>query len=137
MHRRKNGRWLQGEAILLIIIIRLGLTLLPFKTVHRTLMNLAHKCAPTDADRNESPERIIWAVDAASRCVPGSSCLVQAYALHISLARRGIPTSIRIGVQRNHLRHIDAHAWVEKDGQVLIGDIPDLSFYTALSSLGE
>lgn len=50
------------------------------------------------------------------------SCLRQALLLQWLLRRRGIETALRIGVQRDDGGHaLSAHAWVERDGVILIG----------------
>ena len=62
------------------------------------------------------------AVLAASRLLPGtSSCLAQALAARILLRRQGLPCEIRIGVNRTSHGGIEAHAWLESEGQVILG----------------
>lgn len=48
------------------------------------------------------------------------SCLSQALAAWWLLARRGVVTSVRIGVQKDR-RGFSAHAWVERDGMIIMG----------------
>lgn len=66
-------------------------------------------------------ERATRLVSVAARhalCRP--SCLSQALAAWWLLARRGIVTSVRIGVQKDR-RGFSAHAWVERDGVIIMG----------------
>jgi hypothetical protein len=68
------------------------------------------------------PAEVAAAVLAASRLLPGtSSCLAQALAARILLRREGLPGEIRIGVNRPSHGGIEAHAWIESEGQVILG----------------
>lgn len=84
-----------------------------------------------DEDRDEVDQRdryLSRVVDrAASRLPFAYRCLPRAMALHWMLTRRGKRTTLVIGVlpgpRRGHLD--DLHAWVEMNGEVLIGDNPE------------
>ena len=66
-------------------------------------------------------DELAWAVEAASRYVPRATCLVQALALQALCARRGQATALRIGVAHGERRELEAHAWLEGEGRILIG----------------
>jgi len=66
-------------------------------------------------------DELAWAVEAASRYVPRATCLVQALALQALCARRGQATTLRIGVAHGERRELEAHAWLEGEGRILIG----------------
>lgn len=84
-----------------------------------------------------SPDRMAWAVVTADRYFPGTqSCLIQALTLQRMLEREGYPARLHIGVARSPDSLFQAHAWVESQGRVLIGE-KDLSAYTLLPSLEE
>jgi len=116
-----------------IVAIRLGLWVLPFSSLRRLLAWSARLPAARLAGQ-PAPTRVVWAVAAASRCVPRATCLTQALATQLLLARRRHPTLLRIGVAKNDQNRFEAHAWVESDGQVLIGRLHDLPRYTPLVS---
>jgi Transglutaminase-like superfamily len=99
--------------------VRVGLSLLPFGRLQRILTLLArgHAKHPIPAGR------IAWAVAAAGRRVPGATCLVQALAAQVLLARHGHVAELRIGVARA-TEGIEAHAWLERDGEPIFGE-PD------------
>jgi hypothetical protein len=82
-----------------------------------------------------SVERIAWAVGAASRYVPTATCLSQALAAQVLLARHGHPASLRIGVARGAAGRLEAHAWIESRGRIVIGGTADLARYTPLPAL--
>jgi hypothetical protein len=60
---------------------------------------------------------------------------VQAYALQWVLARHGILVQVRIGVKRATSGKMEAHAWVESEGKVLLGD-HDLESFQPLNHPG-
>jgi len=66
-------------------------------------------------------DRIVLAVTVASRYVPKATCLTQALATQVLLARRGHSVHLRIGVARSETGEFQAHAWVECYGRVVIG----------------
>src|SRR5438445_4686679 len=117
------------EATLLLGAIGLGLRLLPFVRLRELLYRLSR---PRDGLRPQTPlsaTRIAWAVERMSRAVPGArSCLVQALAAQVLLARRGHEACVRIGVARPPDGSLEAHAWVEGDGAVLLGGQPAPQF---------
>jgi hypothetical protein len=71
----------------------------------------------------ESPplRDIIWAVASASRFVPGASCLTRAMVAQMMLARFGRTSRLHIGVARARDGRLEAHAWLESGGEVVIG----------------
>lgn len=65
---------------------------------------------------------LVWAVRAASRrLLRKNPCLTEALALWGLLRRHGYDSHIRIGVARDQGAELEAHAWVERDGEILIG----------------
>jgi hypothetical protein len=50
------------------------------------------------------------------------------------LRRRGHAAALKVGVRRGAALSIDAHAWVECSGTVVIGTTPELAEYAVLSS---
>lgn len=80
------------------------------------------------------PSAIGSAVMRVSRFVPGATCLSQSLATKILLAHRGFDSSLKIGVDAAADR-LQAHAWVECDGEVVIGETSRR--YHQLLSLGQ
>ncbi len=78
-------------------------------------------------------QRMVWLVEVADRYAPGrSSCLRQAAALAWLLRRRGIATSLRIGVAREG-DNLLAHSWLQSQEGELFG-LSDNDKYAPLSS---
>lgn len=79
------------------------------------------------------PDRLAWAVRAASRVVPGATCLTQALALHVLLRATGRRAVIRIGIEAPGGRFA-SHAWVECDGRTLLDRPADLASFAEMVS---
>jgi Transglutaminase-like superfamily len=109
-------------AIFLLATIRLGLRVLPFARLRTLLAGLARIRSKDDGIGSAAPERAVWAVETASRQFPSiGTCLTQALAMQVLLARAGCESRLRIGVTRNAAGTFIAHAWLEKDGVIVIG----------------
>ena len=108
------------KAFFLLIIIRLALWFLPFRTLQKTLDRLFHYPAISHKP-SLSPKKVSWAVSAVSLYVPSATCLARALTLQALLSQEGIHSDLRIGVARDDASGITAHAWLEIDGTVIIG----------------
>lgn len=122
-------RRLVREAAPLVLAVRLGLWLLPF----RWLAALVERVPEQGGPHAPSARRVALAVATASRYVPSASCPTQALAAQALLRRYRHPASLRIGVARPSGRRLAAHAWVECAGAVVIGDTGDLSAFRPLA----
>src|SRR5262245_55511208 len=125
-------RRLVAAAVGLLGAVRVGLWILPFRCVHGATRTLG-KSRRRETDE-PTVERIVWAVGAADRLVPGTTCLVRALAVQALLARRGHASQLRLGVTGGGGRAFEAHAWLERDGRVLIGG-PVEAHYVPLPAL--
>lgn len=88
---------------------------------------------PTPEERAIIDEvwRCAHAVRRAARLVPRGSCLTQAMALQLILARRGQPCSVRIGVDRSPAPDAASSA---KNGQFCEGEADTTAFASASAS---
>jgi hypothetical protein len=84
---------------------------------------------------NPSEEKIVRVIEVASRYIPCTTCLYKALTAQALLKMHGYQSSLHIGVVKNDKGKLNAHAWVESNGKIIIGDLKDLSRYTALPSL--
>src|SRR5919205_2137212 len=117
-----TDRWLLIKSALLLETIKVGMWLLPFRTLHRLLTRAVGASARSQQADHTSAERVAWAVDMASRHTPGlKTCLVRSLAAQALLARGGHPALLHIGVVRGERGQFQAHAWVESEGKVVIG----------------
>jgi hypothetical protein len=77
--------------------------------------------------------QILWAIQFCSYYVPGSTFLAQSLAAKTLLARYGYESKLHMGVAQND-QWLEAHAWLTHDGQVVLGDVDNLSRYRPMSS---
>lgn len=78
--------------------------------------------SPRATHQDPDLERMIWAVDMVGRRLfPRNPCLTQAVVVQRLLRRRGIPAELRIGVRKEQGVTLEAHAWVESEGKIVIG----------------
>jgi hypothetical protein len=124
------------NALVVVCCVRLGLWLMPLGE----LTKIAKKIAPRFADsgRPQIPnfqltKKVCSSVRRVSRYVPSASCLTQALATQVLLARRGQVSTLQIGVKKGDEDQLKAHAWVESNGRIIIGGTKDLGKYTVLN----
>ncbi|TMJ27459.1 MAG: lasso peptide biosynthesis B2 protein [Alphaproteobacteria bacterium] len=105
-------RLLLGRALLALLFVRLWL---PFASLER----LEQWARPAKA-RPQPLASIVWAVRSCARRLPGTTCLAAALVLQRLLAAGGHESELHIGVAQE-AGGLGAHAWVVRDGEVLIG----------------
>ena len=120
------------KSAFLLGTITLGLRALSFQTMQRLLIGTRQKTVGVYHPDQPSASRIVWAVRVASRYVPAATCLPQALAVRILLKQQGYPARLHIGVAKVESAQLEAHAWVESQGRVVVGNLDDLSCYTPL-----
>ena len=123
------------KSAFLLVEVRLSLFIFPF----RTLLNLLERAKSESRVANNvngmTSDRIAWAVVVASRYIPFTKCLAQAIVTQILFARYGYTAQLHIGVAKDGRERLKAHAWVESQGRIVIGDLKDISRYSQLPSL--
>jgi hypothetical protein len=69
-----------------------------------------------------SDERKAWAIEATGRWLGRlSTCLIRAMVAELVLDPANGPLSLTIGVRRTTAGALDAHAWLARQGRVVIG----------------
>jgi hypothetical protein len=147
-----HASWAERGALawagVLLIAARAALLTLPLRTVLRLAERVARpgqdprpagasSSAPDGATVAETRlGRMIWAVEImGNRLFPRNPCLTQAVVVQWLLRRAGRPADLRIGVRREENDKPQAHAWVESDGAILIGQSEALQGYVSLPPL--
>lgn len=120
--RSWGERGLLASAFVLVASIRVALWLFPFRTLRPVLARLTSNAAPRQYPLAQTVERVPWAVAVAAAYVPGATCLIQALAGQILLARCGEVSQLHIGVAREERAGVRAHAWLDHGGRVVIGN---------------
>ncbi len=116
-------------AFLLLVCVRAGLRLLSFAELNRRLDSWARK----GTVRSDSRLRIAWAVGAVTRRLPGTTCLAEALTACAMLRRHGHDATLRIGARHAAAPTLVAHAWVECDGEVVVGNVAEIEDYAVLT----
>lgn len=77
-------------------------------------------------------DRIVWAVETAANLLPFELlCLPRALAAKYML--RKVPAvTLEIGIEVNPAKAFEAHAWIERNGNVVIGQWPATVSYRRL-----
>ena len=120
-----SDRILIVRALGWVLLARVGLWFVPFSRLRAVADRVTQGGRPAD------PRRIAWAVEAIAWRIPRASCLTQALAADAMLRRSGRLPNLQIGVVKDR-DLLEAHAWVELDGTVLVGN-HDLHRYTLLT----
>ena len=128
-------RGLLVRAFVLVSAVRIGLWVLPYRTVRRLAECPVTPREMTPEEEMRSLRRIVGAVEAMSRRLLGTKpCLTQALAAQRILRQEGIDSTMRIGVAKDG-RELLAHAWLERGDRVLIGGGRSPWLYTPLMSV--
>jgi len=135
--RSPAERTLLLEAAAWLALFRLVILLLPFRWIAPRLgrhMEESGEADDDDAAHRELVPRVGWAVAAAARHVPWQAvCLPQAMAAKAMLRRRGVDSTLYLGVVRD--REMMAHAWLRVGGRIVTGG-PGVDRYTVVSTFG-
>lgn len=132
LRRPAAEKWLLGRTWLFLLVVRAALVLASFARVRRWFERWNAR-PPARLRGRTRRSTLVWAVRTAGRYVPSSRpCLTQALVLDSYLRRRGYPSRIALGVARGAGR-LEAHAWVESEGRVVLGG-EDLARYVELRS---
>lgn len=109
----------------------LALRIIPFRVLRRFLGNLN---ARRGAKKAIPIERLPWALEVSKRYLPPPTCLVQAVVAQVFYSTHGIHTDLHFGV-RKRKEKLKAHAWLESDGKIFVGDIEGLEQYIRLFTM--
>ena len=119
-----------------LLVVRVALFAMPFRHVYGLAVGLPP--GRRRPSRSERLEADLWAVRTAGhRLFPRNPCLAEAITGFLLLRRAGHDPTMRLGVRRSLVSEAPrAHAWVECDGQVLVGGSSAPGLYAPLSSAG-
>ncbi len=132
----KSDRQLLLNTFILLGLVRLGLWLLPFQRLRQLLTKIGRSSLQYQQAKQIPLSKIVWAVNLSSRYLPGEvKCLARALTTQVIMTRHGFSPQLRIGVAKGETGKLEAHAWIESQGQIVIGYLRDLSRFTPLPSL--
>ncbi len=119
-----HSRALLVEAFLWMGLARLAVRALPFRRV-MGFCGISQMETPTALDPASAVERdrVASAIDAVRLFTPwDSNCLAQALAGSRMLRRRGIASTLYLGVAKNDKQALVAHAWLRSRERIVAGE---------------
>ncbi|NJM99254.1 MAG: lasso peptide biosynthesis B2 protein [Phormidesmis sp. RL_2_1] len=131
--------WRQQSLLLygyiLLNTIRLALWILPFGRVRKLLAKVSQVWCSQPSGNTVSVGFIVKVINLVSRYSPGvPRCLVRALTAQILLNHYGYSHQFHIGVAKNELDVFEAHAWIEYEGCVIVGQLSTLSRYRLMTN---
>lgn len=125
LQRPAADRWLLMRALILHACVVILLRVVRFGRLSEWLRRfLPDAERPAEAGRYVDLEidRIVSAVRQAASVLPcGNTCLTEALTAAALLRRAGCVATLRYGVVTDGEHRVAAHAWLERDGMVIIG----------------
>lgn len=118
----RADRLLALEAFSTLAAVRVALHLVAIERLRAWAGRVAPGTSPVEKSAGKSVERIAWAVGAASRLLPRTSCLASAFALQRVLSKEGHESDLHIGVAKQGEK-FSAHAWLACEGRILVGEV--------------
>lgn len=111
----------------------MALNVLPYRSVHRMMaVGEPGHVLQTPQEAWAYRRRVVGAVHAVGKRLLGDKpCLTQALVAQRLLRQKGYDTVLRLGVTKDG-KELLAHAWLERDGQVVIGGNASQTRYTPL-----
>ena len=115
-------RFIFAQAWVLFLVAELALRTIPFKRLIALSQKRCAKRRQTPTSKMApSASRLAWLVEVAARySLVNATCLKQALVLSWLLANQGLTSTLQIGVAR-HQGALLAHAWIEQNGEVILG----------------
>lgn len=121
--RSRADRELLARAAVLHVIVAIVVRVLPFGLVRRALGHVGAFCGARPSNLENVDARVVQAVRTAAARLPGATCLTEALVTQCLLARYQHETTLCFGISRIRPdgRPFDAHAWLERRGDTVIG----------------
>ena len=121
-----------------LIRVRRDLSRKPFPSVLSRVKRSALRPVSDSDDARFDVATVCRAVERTARYLPGRYlCLPQALVGYAICSRYGSRPALRVGVNRTASETLHAHAWLEYNGAVVLGDLPDLSLFRVFEKTEE
>lgn len=111
--------------------MRPALALLPLRVLRDALASRWREGSVVPGPGAPTLRQIIWAAQSAARFVPGATCLVQSLSVLRLAISAGYPVTLKIGTAKEIDGTLKAHAWVEHQGEIILGAAEE-NLYTPL-----
>lgn len=127
-------RRLLATAYSVLLLTRFGLWTMSFASLQKRLKKLESLLRWLHQKTQLSPQQIVRAVNVSTAYMPGGAkCLARALTTMTLLESVGYSPELKFGVKKSTDSLIEAHAWVEYEGVVIIGGLNDLAQFSHLS----
>ncbi len=139
LHLPKSNRRLVWETLWELLSVELMVRVRPFKQYAHSLGKQGLELSPQTGDPQQvhAVKEIRWAVHAVTRRLPWKCrCLVQAIAGKRMLQRRGITSTLYLGVDHGGTKWLEAHAWL-RYGEVMVTGGPGHERFKIISTFTE
>jgi hypothetical protein len=126
------------EAVMWLGLFRVILLTVPFRRIAPSLgTHMTETPSREDGgERRQLAREIAQAVNRASRYVPWQAkCLVQAMAGKKMLKRRGVISTLYLGLAKGEDQGLQAHAWLRCDNSIILGG-GGLQRFSVVSTFG-
>lgn len=134
LHKQEQKLFIQ--AYLLLNLIRLSLFFLPFQRLKKLLEDLSRFQKKINSPI--TARFIASAIHYSARLSPGKvMCLAKALTTNTLMNIYDLPCQFNIGVAKSENNHLEAHAWVEVEGRVIVGYLSDLSRFQVMQKKAE
>lgn len=117
-----------------LVLIRLCLWVVSFNRLNQWLLRLSERRSRRREPNSNEIDQVVRSVKACSRLVPRATCLTQALAARTLLRFSGQQSSLKIGVDKTEENKLTAHAWIELNGEIIIGRVPGHKRFAILNS---
>ena len=129
-HLSLEDKILFFKAIVLVGVFKISLLIFPLKLVQQFVDYVTQELSKP---KTIPQEKISWCIKTVGNYLLGpKSCLPVALAAKVLLKQNGYPATINIGVYKGNEINLEAHAWVESEGKIIVGE-ETMQYYTPLS----
>ena len=125
---------LYAEALPVVVLTGFIVRTVPFRFLRKSLIKrLSVDTTPGPTDAAEI-QKIVRSVDFFSRFHPFASCLTRSLSALLLIKFNGEHAILKIDVAKDEDATFKAHAWLESNGRIVMGQVPSTSRYTVLDS---
>lgn len=118
-----------------LCLVKIGLFFLPFQKLESLIEKLSNFLQRNSLPNRANIKEIVNSVNTCSKYVPGKAkCLARALTTQTIMQVFGYTPQLKIGVTRAKSGAIQAHAWVEYQDIVVIGELEDLNNFKSLTT---
>lgn len=131
-----RGKWLYLNTAFWLLAVKAGLYLAPFERLRGWMVRFDEPVGqPAEM---EEMRAIIQAIERIGQFLAPLqiNCLPRALVGHRLLGRKGFDVQLKIGVLKAPDDRLVAHAWLEYQGQVILGNLRGLKQFAAFPALG-